>query len=174
MQVPAQRRGLHATLISLETSSDVPAIHFLILICRYGKGLSREPHDMIFLCHFTKQLFDQWLSHAAQGLSGVSFPDVIDKKDRQVRWTNQDSIRHTVFQVCAGASSTQTNHKVAQPSSRNRYNSVLVPTTIGLPQVKAKTLPLLNLRSDWTNCDGRPAPKRDSSSTFYTLHLKTK
>ena len=25
MQVPAQRRGLHETLISLETSSDVPA-----------------------------------------------------------------------------------------------------------------------------------------------------
>ena len=48
MQVPAQRRGLHATLISLETASDVPAIHFLILICRYGKGLSREPQDMNF------------------------------------------------------------------------------------------------------------------------------
>ena len=29
MQVPAQRRGLHETLISLETSSDVPAILFL-------------------------------------------------------------------------------------------------------------------------------------------------
>ena len=28
MQVPAQRRGLHETLISLETSSDVPAILF--------------------------------------------------------------------------------------------------------------------------------------------------
>ena len=56
MQVPAQRRGLHATLISLETSSDVPAIHFLILTCRYGKGLSREPQDMIFLCHFTKTI----------------------------------------------------------------------------------------------------------------------
>ena len=38
-----------------------------------------------FLCHFTKQLLDQWLSHAAQGLSGVSFTDVIDltrKTDR--------------------------------------------------------------------------------------------
>ena len=29
MQVPAHRRGLHATLISLETSSDVPATLFL-------------------------------------------------------------------------------------------------------------------------------------------------
>ena len=174
--IPAQRRGLHATLISLETSSDVPAIHFLILICRYGKGLSREPQDMIFFVSFYKAIVGSVTqSRGARPFWGfIPRCHRIDKKDRQVRWTNQDSIRHTVFQVCAGASSPQTNHKVAQPSSRDRYNSVLVPTTIGLPQVKAKTLPLLNLRSDWTNCDGRPAPKRDSSSTFYTLHLKTK
>ena len=48
------------------------------LICRYGKGLSREPQNTNFSCHFTKQLLDQWLSHAAQGLSGISFPDVIE------------------------------------------------------------------------------------------------
>ena len=61
MQVPAQRRGLHETLISLETSNDVPAIFsFLALICRYGKGLSREAQNMNCICHFTIKFF--WIS----------------------------------------------------------------------------------------------------------------
>ena len=38
MQVPAQRRGLHETLISLETSSDVPAI-----FSGMGRGSTQEP-----------------------------------------------------------------------------------------------------------------------------------
>jgi hypothetical protein len=51
---------------------------FLALICRYGKGLSREPQNVNYTCHFTTQFLDQWLSHTAQGLSGISFPDVIE------------------------------------------------------------------------------------------------
>ena len=100
MQVPAQQRGLHATLISLEMSSDVPAIHFFILICRYGKGLSREPQDMIFLMSSYKTIVGSVTqSRGARPFWGfIPRCHKIDKKDRQ--WTNQDSIRHTVFQVC--------------------------------------------------------------------------
>ena len=104
MQVPAQRRGLHETLISLETSNDVPAIFsFLALICRYGKGLSREAQNMNCICHFKIKFFGS----VTQSRGARPFWDFIsrchriDKKDKFDRWTNQDSIRHSVFQVCA-------------------------------------------------------------------------
>ena len=83
MQVPAQRRGLHATLISLETSSDVPAIHFLILTCRYGKGLGREPQNMFFFQSILQN--NLWISDSVTRRkaflgfhSQMSFPDVIE------------------------------------------------------------------------------------------------
>ena len=49
MQVPAQRRGLHETLISLETSSDVPAI-----FSGMGRGSTQEPQSRFSFFRITQ------------------------------------------------------------------------------------------------------------------------
>ena len=94
MQVPAQQRGLHATLIITGDVQWRTCHSFFNFNLSVWQGLSREPQDMNFLCHLTKQLLDQWLSHAAQGLSGVSFPDVINWQERQ---TMDQSGLHTTY-----------------------------------------------------------------------------
>ena len=73
----AQRRGLHATRISLATSSDVPAILFLFdfNLSVWQGAKPRTPKHELYN-KFTIQFLDQCLSHAAQGLFGISFPDV--------------------------------------------------------------------------------------------------
>jgi hypothetical protein len=76
MQEPAQRRGLHETLVSPETSSDVPVILFH---CGpdfpVWQGAKPRTPSMKEICHFTTQFSDLWLRHVAEGLSGIAFQD---------------------------------------------------------------------------------------------------
>ena len=101
MQVPAQRRGLHETLISLETSSDVPAIHFWFNLSIWQGAKPRTPKHEFFMSFYKTIVGSVTQSRGARPFwNFIPRCHRIDKKDRQVRWTNQDSIRHTVFQVC--------------------------------------------------------------------------